>query len=357
MKLNIIAALLLCASVASAQTGAAPTTTTTAPATVETAAPEAPVKKAKKASKKKAKKVSATAAPAVQAVETAAVAPAATIAPAAATSTAAAPAVAAPTKKWGATLYLEPSMDYAGGTDLANAQISSTNYIGGSYKITATEKVGVRQYYTYSYDPNAAKNFESSDLNQSFTVATISTKTKGILGSDEIAPMFWYYAPGHTAEETNFGKDLDGFAGILRADVEIAWTLNPKWSVSYYMNPRQTLGATETYTNANTGKQATFEATSRLVHYANIYYNITDVSQVYANAGMDNRMSTDDLTSTNDDYLSAVGLYMTFFGGKLAINPEVSVTTNLKRNGVAAQDQELYKKENISYALGTSISL
>jgi hypothetical protein len=345
VKLNIIAALLLCASVASAQTDASATTTTTAPA--KTAAPTK--KASKKAKKKDSAKVTPEEVKAVEASATQSTPAELANAPAAATSTAAAPAAAAPTKKWGATLYVEPFMNYAGGKDVANAPVSTVSYLGASYKVTATEKVGVRQYFNHAYDPNAAKNFETSDLQQSFTVATVSTKTKGIFGSDDISPMFWYYLPGHTAEETNFGKDMDNFYGILRADVEVAWTLNPKWSVSYYANPRQTLGAEDT--------EAKFEATSRLVHYANVYYNISDSAQIYGNVGFDNRMSTSKATSLRDDYLSAVGLYMTFFGGKLAINPEISVTTNLKKNGVAAQDQELYKKENIGYIIGTAISL
>lgn len=345
MKLNLIAALLLCASVATASetTTTAPATTTTTATTAEATAKKA-VKKAKKkaAAKKDEKKDSATVAPATTA-------PAAAIAPAAATSTAAAPAVQAPAKKWGVTLLNEIDADYKAGKDLGNSTLTTINYVGASYKITSTEKVGLRQYYTYDYDPKSEKSFESSDINQSFTVATIGTKTKGILGSDDIAPMFWYYMPGHTAEETNFGKDMDNFAGILRMDAEINFTLNPKWSASYYLNPRQTLGATD--------EEAKFEATSRLIHYANLYYNVSDETQVYANAGFDHKMSTAKLTSTSDYYLSAVGVSTSFFGGKLTLNPEVSVATALKTKGAAAKSQELYNKENIAYAFVTVIAL
>lgn len=338
MKLNIIAALLLCASVATA----ASETTTTAPAATAPATSEAPVKtkKAKKKAKKEEKKDGAQVAPAAAPAQ-AQVAPAA----AAATSTAA----AAPAKKWGVTLLNEIDATYDQGKDLSNKGVSTINYVGASYKITATEKVGLRQYYTYDYDPKSEKTFETSDINQSFTVATISTKTKGLLGSDDIAPMFWYYMPGHTAEETNFGKDMDNFAGILRMDAEINWTLNPKWSVSYYLNPRQTLGAKD--------EEIGFEATSRLIHYANLYFNVSDETQIYANAGFDHKMATANQTSTSDYYLSAVGASFSFFGGKLNLNPEVNVTTPLKTKGVAAANQELYKKENIGYAFVTAISL
>lgn len=345
MKLNIIAALLLSASVASATSETTTTTTTTTTATATEKA--APVKKAKKKAKKEDKKDGAQVAPAA----TAPTAAATTVAPAtaAATSTAAVPAAAAPAKKWGVTLLNEIDASYAQGKDLSNKGVTTINYVGASYKITGTEKVGLRQYYTYAYDPKDEKDFETSDIKQSFTVATISTKTKGILGSDDISPMFWYYMPTHDAEVNNFGKDMDNFAGILRMDAEINFTLNPKWSASYYLNPRQTLGATDA--------EANFEATSRLIHYANLYYNVSDATQVYANVGFDHRMATRNLTSTSDSYLSAVGVSTSFFGGKLSLNPEVSVTTPLKSKGQAAKSQDLYKKENIYYAFVTAIAL
>ncbi|AZZ36795.1 hypothetical protein CIK05_08325 [Bdellovibrio sp. qaytius] len=345
MKLNIIAALLLCASVATAASETTTTaTTTTAPATTA-----APVKKAKKAKKKAAKKDGAQVAPAAVAPVAAAATTDVAPATAAATSTAAVPAAAAPTKKWGVTLLNEIDGDYAAGKDLKNATLPTINYVGASYKITATEKVGLRQYYTYDYNPHPGKDFESSDIKQSFTVATITTKTKGILGSDDISPMFWYYMPGHDAEVNNFKKDMDNFAGILRADVEINWTLNPKWSASYYLNPRQTLGAKD--------DEAGFAATTRLIHYANLYYNVSDDTQLYVNAGFDHKMTSENLTSTSDTYLSAAGASFGFFGGKLNINPEVSVATPLKSKGAAAKSQDLYNKENIGYAFVTAISL
>lgn len=161
--------------------------------------------------------------------------------------------------------------------------------------------------------------------------------------------MFWYYLPGHTAEETNFGKDMDHFYGILRADIEVAYTLTPKWSASYYLNPRQTLGARD--------DEAKFERSTRLIHYANLYYNASDLTQFYINAGFDNRMSTERLTSTSDAYLSAVGMSTSFFAGKLILNPEIGVYTTLKSGGVAAKEQELYKKENITYTLATILAL
>lgn len=324
MKLNLIAALLLCATVA---TAAEATTTKSKTSKV-------PTKTTKVAEKNAAQTNQA---------------PTAVIAPAAATSTVAIPTAQAPVKKWGVTLLNEIDASYDQAKDLSNKGVATVNYVAGSYKITATEKVGLRQYYTYDYNPKSEKSFESSDIKQSFTVATISTKTKGILGSDDIAPTFWYYMPGHDAEVNNFGKDMDNFAGLLRMDAELNYTLNPKWSASYYLNPRQSLGATDA--------EANFEATTRYIHYANLYYNVSDATQIYANAGFDHKMATASLTSTSDYYLSAVGFSTSFFGGKLTLNPEVSVATALKTKGAAAESQNLYNKENINYAFVTVIAL
>lgn len=142
MKLNLIAALLLCASVASAASETTTTTTTTTKSTE--AAPAAPPVKAKKVVKKKTTKKVEEKADGAK-VETTTTTTTTQVTPAAATSVAAAPAPAAPTKKWGVTLLNESVADYAGGKDLGNAQISTTNYVGASYKITSTEKVGLRQ--------------------------------------------------------------------------------------------------------------------------------------------------------------------------------------------------------------------
>lgn len=266
------------------------------------------------------------------------------------TSTATVPAAAAPApKKWGVVLLNESSTTYAGGKDIGNATVSTVNYIGGSYRITETERLGLRQYYNYSYDPKSEKEFETSDIKQSFTIATISTKIKGILGSEDIYPSMWYYLPGHEAETNNFGKDMDNFYGILRGDMEISWTLNPKWSVSYYLNPRQTFGAAD--------PAARFEASTRLIHYGNLYYTINDRAQLYMNAGFDNRMSSERLTSTSDAYLSAIGAALSFMGGKISVYPEIGVYTPIKSAGVAERRQNLYNKDNIGYTIATAISL
>ena len=344
-KIILTVALAMVSIGASAQTSTTTTTTTS----TEAAAPVKAKAKAKKKAKKEEKKDGASVAPATTA-------PAAAIAPAAATSTAAAPAAAAPTKKWGVNLVNDISTDYAGGNDMKNAIIDNAGYLGASYKITAKEKVGVRQYYSHSYDPNNAKDLEGSDIKQSFTVATISTKIESIFGSDAFSPTLLYFFPGHTAEINNYGKDLDGFAGQLRGDAFVNWTLNPRWSLSYYGSLRQTLGAKETFTTES-GDPGSFEATSRMLNIGYVNYTINDNVSLYYNAGLDSRMSTEKQTSTKDDFVSSVGSTLGFLDGKLTFYTDVGVTTSLKSKGVAETSPELYKKENIAYTLTTIISL
>lgn len=298
-------------------------------------------------STKKAKTTTKTAA--LNATATTAVAPAA--APAAGASTATLPA-AAPAKKWGVTLVNENSVDNGQIKTTDEMVIGSVNYAGVSYKTSNTNKVGLRQYMNYEFD---SKN--TTNTKQSFTVATFSTKTKGLLGSDDVAPQLWYYIPNATAEATNYGKDLEHFYGQLRLDAEIQWTLNPKWAVSYYLNPRQSFGAKESFINENTGAAGSFEATTRLIHYANLYYTVNDNIQTYVNAGVDHRMSSERETSTSDTYISAIGAGFTFFGGKLAFYPEISAATNLKSGGAYTDAPKFYRKEQLSYTLATVIAL
>lgn len=373
MKLTIISSLLLSSAIATAQTANAPAAQAAQATQAQTMTQQQAgkpaqvqaskkVKKAKKNQQKADVKTSQSApvvapaavvvaaspavmtqTPATNTATTAEVAPA----PAAATSTASA-AAAAPTKKWGVSLVSELALDNANGEGIKNiskASVDTTSYLGATYKVTATEKIGARQYFTYRYTPDA--NSTSDDIKQGFTTVTFATKTKGVLGSDEIAPSFMYYLPGDVAEKNALGQDLEHFYGILRMDAEVAWTINPKWSVSYYANPRQTLGA----------KQGNFQATSRLIHYGFIYYNLNDNVQFYGDAGFDHRMASESLTSTSDDALSAIGANITMFGGKFILNPEISNTVPLKQSGQYVKSPRWLQSEDMSYALTTVIAL
>ncbi len=274
-------------------------------------------------------------------------APAATAAAAPGTSTVSTAQVA-PKKKWGLSLLNESTWDAEGIKKVQESKISTLNAMTASYKITDTEKIGLKQYFTFEHDPEV--DFDSKNIKQDFTILTLSTKIKGILGSDDIAPMFWYYLPTNSAMMNNWKKEMDHFYGLLRMDAEIVWTINPKWSVSYYLNPRQSLGAKDP-------EAKNFEATSRLIHYGIVYYNVSDTIQPYFYMGFDNKMSSERLTSTSDTFLTALGASATFFDGKLTLNPEISTSTALKQGGEAVEAPRFYQSDEFSYVLSTIVAL
>jgi len=365
-KMTIVSTALLVASLASAQTTTEQAAQQTATQTQVVAKKAKKVKKTKKVEEKTTQTTPATSvapatAPAaaattsqvdraVAAVKDAAMAPAQT-------STATVATTAAPAKKWGVSLVSELSLDNTNGEGIRNiseATINTISYVGASYKVTDKSKVGLRQYFNYDHNPKVDSSVD--DVKKGFAAATFSTKTAGLLKSEEIAPMFWFYMPDNTTEKNVYGADLNDFYGQLRMDAEIAWTLNPKWSVSYYLNPRQSLGAKQSFVRTD-GKSGSFQATSRLIHYGFVYYNLNDNVQFYADAGMDHRMATETLTSTADDALTGIGASISLFGGKLVINPEVSNTVPLKQNGNYVAAPRWMQSEDISYSLTTAISL
>ncbi len=281
---------------------------------------------------------------------TPAVVPAA--APVAGASTATLPP-AAPAKKWGMTFVNESSMSHNNSKAFDEKPISTINYLGASYKITNKTKLGVRQYFKYTIDPN-----ETTDIKQDFTVLTAGTKVPGILGTDEIAPTLLYYVPNTTAEENGFGKNIKDFKGIVRLDAEPTWTLNPKWSMSMYTSLRETLGSDEFIEfdkKANADRY--FAASTRLITIANLYYNINDAVQTYVNAGIDQRYWNSRRKINSQDYVSATGATLTMLGGKLILNGEVGVTSTMKKYEKPVAGARLYSAENLSYTLATIIAL
>lgn len=351
MKTIIFAGLVAFAMTSMAQGTTAPATAPAVTAT-ETKAPAKKAVKAKKAKKPKA----AVAQPAPAVVAAPAATPAVTVAPAAGTSTAAPAAAAAPTKKWGAKLVIDATTNKDGVQDISNATVESVNYLGATYKLDAGT-IGLRQYFTYDSEPGV-----DNAVKQDFTILTFGTKFPGILGSDEIAPLFWYYLPTDQATMKNFGTKLDGapldFYGALRADANINWTLSPKWSVGYYLNPRQGLAPTQDAILPDGKTFVTYEAATRLVHWVSGTYTISDAANAYAYAGFDNRMATERLTSVKDDQLLGVGMEFNMLGGKLIINPEISSTTGLKADGktVEGQKASFFHPANTTYELVTVVS-
>lgn len=187
----------------------------------------------------------------------------------------------------------DPSME---GRDALS--VDAINLVALSYKLNKETKVGIRQYWNQGFGPKVA------DGGTSWTVATLNTKAKGVLGSDDLAPMFWYYMP------TTFNRDLNNglpdneqikHYGIFRMDLEIPWTITPKWTASYYLNPRQQFVANgeRRYSlidaeNPGKGYQAvaTAVSTTDFIHYAYLYYNVNDNIQPYVYLGFRHKFAT-----------------------------------------------------------------
>lgn len=392
MKLTIITSALLVAGLALAQTPAVQTTTTAQPAQQQVVA------KAKKTKKnKKGKKVEEKTTQAAPAAQTAPVAKAeaasvqvernvaskevsasvkdASVTPAQ-TSTTTAATAAAPTKKWGVSIgdVAEFSSQVDGESairDIGNSQVKNSFYLGASYKVTEKSAVGVRQYFNHTHTPGQDSSVDG--IKQDWTALTFSTSTKGILGSDDIAPFFRYYLPNDVVEKATYKKDLENFYGILRLDAVVAWTLNPKWTVSYVFSPRQSLGAKQD-TNLEEAKdengnpmtnemgqklykQYYFAPTTKLVHYGAVAYNVNDNIQPYFTAGMTHAVETGIVKSQLDNADLALGAYFMFFGGKLLINPEIGNTVELKKEGKTAAAPRWLQSQDISYSLTSVISL
>ncbi len=256
--------------------------------------------------------------------------------------------VPAESKPWFAAIVMQAS---ASNEDLKNvgaAEIETINFIGAGYKISATNKIGVRQYFSYKTTPNNANRVE-----QEVTAITFGTKTAGILGSDEIAPLFWYYMPTSQLTKALNTEEKINHDGTLRLDAEIAWTLNPKWTVSYYLNPRQSMVYKQSFINRK-GETNTIEADTRLIHYGFVYYNVAETIQAYSSVGLDQRARTATLTSHSDNALLAVGA--NFVMGKLTLNPEVANTVGLKKNGGTVSAPRWLQTEDLEYQLTAALS-
>ncbi|MBK7963416.1 MAG: hypothetical protein IPK04_20800 [Bdellovibrionales bacterium] len=248
---------------------------------------------------------------------------------AAGTSTVAAPAAASPLGRFGLTYTADTSF---GPTDNMKAVV--TNIAGVNYKLSKNEKIAFKQYWDQAVGPKATPE----DNKMSWAVMQYSTKTKGILGSDEIAPLFWYYIPTAQNRDLENGLPNGRFDtnGVLRADIEVPWTLTPKWTVSYYFNPRQSLvpGKQLMYKkDAESGEfvfDAVKETTTTLLHYGFAYYNVSDVVQPYAALGFKHLfLTTDGFDNVSNAAMPVMGCNFTF-----SKNIILSAEINQYPNGV-----------------------
>lgn len=241
-----------------------------------------------------------------------------------------------------------------GAADLnyANAEdhsVKTTNYMGLGYKLNATNTFGFRQYFTaeHAFDEKAGTSKNKTTLNDS--VLTYSRKMGKIAGSEAITPQFWYYAPTSEASQA-----LNSY-GKLRLDAEADWNLTPKWAVGYYFNPRQSF-MPDSVTVDPTGKATENFSRTTLIHYGLLYYNASDMVQLYTYAGFNHSWRTSRATLADETRLAAVGANFTFFKGGLIINPEVYSEMQTVKDSIDVADNVGIADSNVTYALTAAVT-
>ncbi|HEY8270904.1 MAG TPA: hypothetical protein VIG33_08440 [Pseudobdellovibrionaceae bacterium] len=228
-------------------------------------------------------------------------------------------------------------MHYSNSTDKT---VDFTNAVGLGYKFNKENSIGFKQYFDVKHD--GQKKTNKADL--SYPVLTYGHTFQGVAKSDPVSALFWYYVPV-TATDYKVQNN-----GLLRMDAEVNWTLSPKWSLSYYLNPRQSLIPTETTLDDN----PVFAKTT-LIHFGTLYYNVNDTISYYLNVGFRHDWKTASLDLVKEQYLTNLGASFSFFGGKLNLNPEIDYAVVLPRSGQSLEVASTYAEANLSYLLTTAV--
>ncbi len=250
-------------------------------------------------------------------------------------------------KSWSVTFVNQTAAtaDQINYSNIHSKSLNTINYIGGGYKIDAKNRLGVRQYLTVDRDGPSGE-YKSTMID---TALTYTRNMDGVLKSDPISAMLWYYIPNSDASRDARSN------GQVRLDMELAYTLSPKWTVSYYFNPRQNLIPNGEIVAAE-GKVSPVFSKTTLIHYASLYYNFNDTVTAYTYGGYKHRWKTSSMTLNEEALLTAVGTYFTLAGGKIQLNPEISVeSAKVKDFQKIAAGQDI-QEENISYALTSAFS-
>ncbi|WP_413291542.1 hypothetical protein [Bdellovibrio sp. HCB337] len=278
------------------------------------------------------------------AASTTTAAPAANVAAAGQTATTLPDPEAAATKgkAWSVSIMNQTSVDASVLNYSNNNQKSygSVNYVGAGYKVDAKNKIGARQYFGIDHDGETNKN-KTTMMDAVLTYSR--SGWDGILKSDPLSATFWYYAPTSDAS-----RDVNS-NGMVRMDMEIGWTLNPKWSVSYYLNPRQSfIPEGEVVVD---GKASPVFSKTTLIHYGYLYYNVSDAAQAYTYAGYMHRWNTSSLTLHEEHVLAGLGASFSLLGGKVNLNPEISVDSKTVAGYKPTKAEEVFQEKNVSYVL------
>jgi hypothetical protein len=249
-------------------------------------------------------------------------------------------------KSWSITLMNQTSVDAADAHYASNGKknFSALNYAGVGYKLNAKNRIGLRQYF--SIDHNGPTGANTTTVNDA--VLTYShSGVAGILNSDALTPSVWYYAP------TSDSSRQVSSNGQLRMDLEIPWTLTPKWTVSYYLNPRQNFIPEGVLVNDKGEENPVFSKTT-LIHYGYLYYSFSDSVSAYTYGGYMHRMKTTTATLTDQSAMLGLGASFSFLGGKINLNPEVSVASVQVAGAASSAAEEIIQEKNVSYVLSSA---
>ena len=214
--------------------------------------------------------------------------------------------------------------------------IDSTYAVGMTYQINNESKIGFRQYVTQRLGQGIDTKYEIMN-----PVLTFSKKVPGVWGSDEISPLWWYYIP--LTEQSKREQSL----GKLRVTAYINWTLNPKWTLTYILDPRQSLNPSIDLDN---GAQSFAKTT--WIHSGNISYNISDKISVYQGVGTTQQMRTSRMTLIDESINLSTGLLVS--AGPIIIIPDITNSVVTKKDGTFLQRQGLssfYLPEETIYSL------
>jgi len=263
------------------------------------------------------------------------------------TSTSVTNSAAAAPKAWSVTFLNELSTDASqlNYLNVHSKTFSALNYVGAGYKLNEKNRIGVRQYFGVDRD-GATGSYTTTMMDP---VVTYTRSVDSILNAEPSAATFWYYIPTSDASRNANSN------GQVRMDYELAYTLTPKWTASYYFNPRQNFIPNGTLVGDD-GKETALFAKTTLIHYGILNYNFSDSVSAYTYAGFKHRWQTSSLTLNEESLLTAVGASFSFISGKININPEISseskrVAGFQKVDGGSAVDEA-----NISYALSSAFS-
>ncbi len=266
----------------------------------------------------------------------------ATTQPAAQTSTTtiAPEAQATAGKSWSLSFITQAEIAAAEANYQNSKSVNTLNSVGGSYNLSKDRRIGLRQYFSVAHDGQSGEN-ATTMMDAAVTYGL--SNLKGVFGTDPLAPTFYYVVP--TSQSSIDARSN----GAVRMDAEFAWTLNPKWTVSYNVSPRQSFVPNGSMLVE--GREVPLFAKTTLIHYAALYYSLGDFAQAYTTGGLLHRWKTSDMSTNERNLLLAAGMNFAFIGGKIMLTPVVSVESKQIASAASLPTEEVLQEKNISYAL------